>query len=78
VCDDGRFAMRRHGDAMSWLEQARITAAKQTTTSQILRGRLEQVRARYDHGAVPQALFEALKALEREIAWTEYKGGNHD
>ena len=50
---------------------------QQTTTSQILRDRLGQVKARYDHGAVPQALFEALKALEREIAWTEHKGGKH-
>lgn len=43
------------------------------TASQILRGRLDQVRARYDSGAIPQALFEALKAMEREIAWAEYK-----
>jgi hypothetical protein len=48
---------------------------QQTTTSQILRGRLTQVKARYDSGAIPQALFEALKAMEREIAWTEHNGG---
>ena len=48
---------------------------QQTTTSQILRGRLEQVKARYDSGAIPQALFEALKAMEKEIAWVEFKGG---
>jgi hypothetical protein len=46
---------------------------QQTTTSQILRGRLEQVRARYDSGAVPQALYNAVKEMEREIAWSEHK-----
>ena len=51
---------------------------QQTITSQILRGRLMQVKARYDSGAVPLALFEALKAMELEIAWTEHRGGNHD
>jgi hypothetical protein len=51
---------------------------QQTTTSQILRNRLEQVRARYDHGAVPQALYNAVKEMEREIAWTERKGGNRE
>jgi hypothetical protein len=50
-------------------------ATKQNSQSQILRGRLEQVRARYDYGAIPQALFEAVKAMEREIAWVEHKGG---
>jgi hypothetical protein len=51
------------------------TRTPRTIDSQILRGRLEQVRARYDCGAIPQALFEALKAMEREIAWTEHNGG---
>jgi hypothetical protein len=46
---------------------------KQTTTSQILRGRLQQVRARYDSGAIPPALYEAVKQMEREIAWSEHK-----
>ena len=47
---------------------------QQTTTSQILRGRLEQVKARYDHGAVPQGLYKAIQEMEREIAWVEHKG----
>lgn len=45
----------------------------QTTTSQILRGRLEQVRARYNSGAVPPSLYKAIQEMEREIAWTEHK-----
>jgi hypothetical protein len=45
---------------------------QQTTTSQILRGRLEQVRARYDCGAVPLGLYKVIKEMEREIAWTEH------
>jgi hypothetical protein len=44
------------------------------TASQILRGRLDQVRARYDHGAVPPNLYKAIQEMEREIAWTEHKG----
>lgn len=46
------------------------TATKTTRTiaSEILRGRLEQVRARYDHGAVPPSLYKAIKEMEREIA----------
>jgi hypothetical protein len=39
---------------------------QQTTTSQILRGRLDQVRARYDHGAVPPSLYKAVHEMERE------------
>jgi hypothetical protein len=50
------------------------TNTTRTITSEILRGRLMQVKARYDSGAVPQALFEALKAMELEIAWVEHKG----
>jgi hypothetical protein len=46
---------------------------KQTTASQILRGRLEQVRARYDSGAIPPALYEAVKQMECEISWSEHK-----
>jgi hypothetical protein len=46
----------------------------QNTTSQILHGRLEQVRARYDTGAIPPSLYKAIKEMEREIAWTEHKG----
>jgi hypothetical protein len=46
---------------------------QQTTASQILRGRLDQVRARYDHGAVPPSLYKAIQEMEREIAWTDQK-----
>jgi hypothetical protein len=52
-----------------------VTKTTRTIASEVLRGRLEQVRARYGSGTVPRALFEALKALEREIAWTEFKAG---
>jgi hypothetical protein len=49
--------------------------SKQTSTSQILRIRLAQVQARYDHGAIPPALYNAVKEMEREIAWVEHNGG---
>ncbi len=52
------------------------TTKQQTIKSKVLRGRLDQVRARYDSGAVPPALYNAIKEMEREIAWTEHKGGN--
>jgi hypothetical protein len=45
----------------------------QTITSLILRGRLEQVKARYDYGAVPPSLYKAIQEMEREIAWTEHR-----
>jgi hypothetical protein len=48
----------------------------QTITSQILRGRLDQVRARHDSGAVSPAMYKAIRAMEEEIAWSEHKGGN--
>ena len=46
----------------------------QTTASQILRGWLAQVKARYDFGALPPSLFKAIQEMEREIAWVEHKG----
>ena len=51
----------------------------QTTESQILRGRLDQVRARYDDGAMSPGVYQAVKQIELEIAWCEHKGGSgHD
>jgi hypothetical protein len=47
----------------------------QTTTSQVLRGRLDQVRARYDDGAMSPGVYQAVKQIELEIAWTEYNSG---
>jgi hypothetical protein len=47
----------------------------QTTASQILRDRREQVRARYDDGAMSPGVYQAVKQIELEIAWTEHKGG---
>ena len=46
----------------------------QNTASQILRGRLNQVRARYDDGAMSPGVYQAVKQIELEIAWTEHKG----
>ena len=59
---------RQCGDAMT------NDTKHQTSTSQILRGRLEQVRARHDCGAVSPAMYKAIRAMELEIAWTEHKG----
>jgi hypothetical protein len=50
------------------------TKQQQTTTSRILRGRLEQVCARHDCGAVSPAMYKAIRATELEIAWTEHNG----
>jgi hypothetical protein len=47
----------------------------QTTTSQILRGRLEQVKARYDDGAMSPGVYQAVMQIELEIAWNEHRGG---
>jgi hypothetical protein len=47
---------------------------QQTTASQILRGRLEQVRARHDCGAMSPGVYQAVKQIELEIAWTEHNG----
>jgi hypothetical protein len=49
-------------------------AKHKNTASQILRGRLDQVRARHDCGAVSQAMYKAIRAMEEEIAWVEHKG----
>ena len=52
------------------------TTKRQTTTSQILRDRLDQVRARYDSGAMSPGVYQAVKQIELEIAWCEHKGGS--
>ena len=49
------------------------TDKHQTTASQILRGRLEQVRARYEDGAMSPGVYQAVKQIELEIAWSEHK-----
>jgi hypothetical protein len=36
-----------------------------------LREELETLKARYDSGAVPIALFAVIRQLETEIAWRE-------
>ena len=50
------------------------TRTTRTIKSEVLRGRLDQVRARYDDGAVSPGVYKAVKAMEEEIAWTEHKG----
>jgi hypothetical protein len=39
-----------------------------------LRSELGALRARYDGGAVPAAVYAAIKELEVSIAWHEHKG----
>ena len=36
-----------------------------------MRGRLNQVRARYDDGAMSPGVYQTVKQIELEIAWTE-------
>jgi hypothetical protein len=44
-----------------------------TIESEVLRGRSNQVRARYDDGAMSPGVYQAVKQIELEIAWTEHK-----
>jgi hypothetical protein len=39
-----------------------------------LRAKLALLRARYDYGAVSDAVAAAIKALEVDIAWAEHRG----
>ena len=39
----------------------------------LLRHQLAWLRSRYDHGAIPPAIFTTLKAIETEIAWHEHR-----
>jgi hypothetical protein len=39
----------------------------------ILRQQLAWLRARYDDGAIPPAIYRTVKAIETEIAWHEYR-----
>jgi len=38
-----------------------------------LREQLATLRARYDTGAVPPAVFAVMRELERDLAWHEHK-----
>src|SRR5262245_31799163 len=45
---------------------------------QNVRAELARLRARYDGGAVPQAIFTIIRTLECELAWIEHgKGDQH-
>jgi hypothetical protein len=37
-----------------------------------VRAELELLRARYDSGAVSPAIYETIKRIERDIAWSEH------
>ena len=43
------------------------------TKPQRLRAELDYLRARYDHGAVSPAVYQAVKELETEPAWAEHR-----
>ena len=49
------------------------TRTTRTIESEVLRGRLEQVRARYDDGAMSPGVYQAVKQIELEIAWSEHR-----
>jgi hypothetical protein len=51
------------------------TRTTRTIASEVLRGRLEQVRARYDCGAMSPGVYQAVKQIELEIAWNEHNNG---
>jgi len=37
------------------------------------RAELKALSARYDHGAVPDAIFAVIKRLETDLAWEEHR-----
>ncbi len=39
-----------------------------------LRDRLTLLRARYDHGTAPSAIFAVIRQIEIELAWLEHRG----
>jgi hypothetical protein len=39
-----------------------------------LRDRLALLRARYDHGTVPSAIFAVIREIEIELAWLAHRG----
>jgi hypothetical protein len=45
-----------------------MTASRQ----QRLRVELRLLRARYDDGAMPPGVFEAIKKIEEKIAWSQH------
>jgi hypothetical protein len=49
-----------------------MSTAIRLSKAQKLRAQLEHLRARYDHGAVDPAIFEAIKQIEVKIAWSEH------
>jgi hypothetical protein len=38
-----------------------------------LRDELRSLRHRYDHGAVSEGVYAAIRKIEIDIAWTEYR-----
>jgi hypothetical protein len=39
-----------------------------------LRDQLALLRARYDHGTIPSAIFAVIREIEVELAWLEHRG----
>jgi hypothetical protein len=39
-----------------------------------LRADLNQLKARYDSGAVSRAIFTVIRNIENELAWAEHRG----
>jgi hypothetical protein len=44
-----------------------------TEAEQDVRAQLALLRARYDTGAIPQAVFSVIRKLEIELAWAEHR-----
>jgi hypothetical protein len=42
------------------------------TKAQRLRAELDVLRARYDHGQVSPAVYEAIRQIEIKVAWSEH------
>ena len=43
-------------------------------TAQVIRAELAYLQARYDDGAIPQAVFAVIRELETELGWLEHRG----
>jgi hypothetical protein len=47
---------------------------KRSVAQATLRAELALLQARYDDGAVSQAIFSVIRELETELAWLEHRG----
>ena len=46
----------------------------ETISCSDVRAELALLQARYDSGAIPPAVYSAIRSLEVELAWLEHRG----